>query len=39
LVERHWPELEALLESRGEWLPKYVREEFEGYLRCGRLEH
>ena len=39
LVERHWPELEALLESRGEWLPKYVREEFAGYLRCGRLEH
>lgn len=39
LVERHWPELESLLERRGESLPKYVCEEFESYLRCGRLEH
>ena len=35
----NWPKLEALLTHRGQWLPAYVREEFEGYLRCGRLEH
>jgi ribosomal protein S27E len=39
IVERYWPELESLLASREQQLPKYVREEFEGYLRCGRLEH
>lgn len=39
LVERYWPELEALLDRRGQQLPRYVRDEFEGYLKCGRLEH
>ena len=39
IVEQNWPKLEALLASRDQGLPAYVREEFEGYLRCGRLEH
>lgn len=39
IVEQNWPKLEALLASRDQGLPVYVREEFEGYLRCGRLEH
>jgi ribosomal protein S27E len=25
--------------ERGSALPRFVREEFEAYLRCGRLEH
>jgi ribosomal protein S27E len=39
LVERHYPELVAAREAAGRPLPKYVCEEFEAYLKCGRLEH
>ena len=39
LVERHYPEFVAAREAAGRPLPKYVREEFEAYLKCGRLEH
>ena len=33
---------DAFLEGQveqGRGLPRFVREEFEAYLRCGRLEH
>ena len=39
LVERHYPGLVAAREAAGRPLPKYVQEEFEAYLKCGRLEH
>jgi hypothetical protein len=39
LVERHYPEFVAAREAAGRPLPKYVQEEFEAYLKCGRLEH
>ncbi len=39
LVERHYPEFAAAREAAGRPLPKYVQEEFEAYLKCGRLEH
>ena len=39
LVEQHYPRLDAALEERAQPLPKYVRQEFEEYLKCGRLEH
>jgi ribosomal protein S27E len=39
LVERHYPEFVAARNGAGRPLPKYVREEFEAYLKCGRLEH
>ncbi len=39
LVEWHYAEFAALREAAGRPLPEYVREEFEAYLRCGRLEH
>jgi hypothetical protein len=39
LVERHYAEFAALREAAGGPLREYVREEFEAYLRCGRLEH
>lgn len=29
----------AELERSGRPLPRYVQEEFEAYLKCGRLEH
>ena len=38
LVEEHYPALLAAREVAGRPLPKYVREEFEAYLKCGRLE-
>jgi ribosomal protein S27E len=39
LVERHYAEFVAAREASGRPLPKYVQEEFEAYLKCGRLEH
>lgn len=39
IVERHYPELVAARETAGRPLPQYVQEEFEAYLKCGRLEH
>jgi ribosomal protein S27E len=39
LVERYYPEFVAAREAAGPPLPKYVQEEFEAYLKCGRLEH
>jgi len=39
LVEQHYPAFLAAREAAGRPLPKYVQEEFEAYLKCGRLEH
>ena len=39
LVEQYYPELADLMAVQGKPLPGYVRREFEGYLKCGRLEH
>ena|SRR3990167_77289 len=39
LVETHYPEFCAQLDAQGRRLPAYVRQEFEEFLRCGRLEH
>src|SRR3990167_1773522 len=39
LVETHYPEFCAQLNAQGRRLPAYVRQEFEDFLRCGRLEH
>jgi ribosomal protein S27E len=39
IVERHYPELVAVRAAAGRPLPNYVQEEFEAYLKCGRLEH
>jgi len=39
VVEQH---ADAFFEGQveqGRGLPRFVREEFEAYLRCGRLEH
>lgn len=39
LVERHCPRLPVALGEHDQSLPKYVRDEFEEYLKCGRLEY
>ena len=39
LVEQYYPDLADLMAVQGKPLPGYVRREFEGYLKCGRLEH
>ena len=38
LVERYYPEFRDLMASRGR-PPEYVLEEFEAFLKCGRLEY
>lgn len=39
LVEQHYPSLVDLMAIQGKPLPRYVRREFEEYLKCGRLKH
>lgn len=39
LIEQHYPQLLATLAEQEQPLPKYVREEFETYMKCGRLEY
>src|SRR5690606_19045772 len=39
LIEEHYPAFAAAREAAGKPLPKHVRDEFEAYLKCGRLEH
>ena len=39
LVDEHFPAFKAQLEAQGTDLPHYVEQEFEDYLKCGRLEH
>jgi ribosomal protein S27E len=38
-LEEYYPAFKAHLAARGDALPDYVEQEFEGYLKCGRLEH
>jgi ribosomal protein S27E len=38
LVEQHFPDFRELRAGEGRPLPKHVQEEFDAYLKCGRLE-
>jgi len=38
IVEAYYPAFVSHLAARGTALPGYVQQEFEDYLRCGRLE-
>ena len=38
-VQEYFPALKAHLAAQGRALPGYVEQEFEDYLKCGRLEH
>jgi hypothetical protein len=39
LVQEYFPEFKAHLAALGTALPAHVEQEFEEYLKCGRLEH
>jgi len=39
LVSIHYPVFRQKLAEEGRLLPDYVQRKFEGYLKCGRLEH
>ena len=39
LVEQHYPAFKASLEARGQYLPRYIQQEFDDFLHCGRLEY
>ncbi len=39
LVEQYYPDFEMQWASEGRALPDYVRQEFDEYLKCGRLEY
>ena len=39
IVAQHYPAFVELLAGQGRPLPDYVQQEFEAYLKCGRLEH
>jgi len=38
LLEKHWASFKQETEEHG-GLPSFVKDEVEGYLRCGRLEY
>ena len=39
IVHEYWPEFQLELAGQGKFLPAYITQEFEAYLKCGRLEH
>ena len=39
LIEKHYPTLVEQLDAQGRSLPTHAHQEFEAYLKCGRLEH
>ena len=39
IVERHYPAFVEQLAKDGKQLPGHVRQAFDGYIQCGRLEH
>ena len=38
IVREYWPELQTDLASHGKYLLAYVTNEFDEYLKCGRLK-
>ncbi len=39
VVDEYYPKFLAALSESDKSLPKYVQDEFEAYLKCGRLEY
>lgn len=39
IISAHYPRFVQEIEGSGGHLPKFVRQEFEDYLKCGLLEH
>ena len=39
IIDKYYPAFVAHLATEGRTLPDYVHQEFDAYLKCGRLEH
>ena len=39
IIEKYYPQFLTHMGQQDKGLPKYVRSEFEEYLKCGRLEY
>ena len=39
VIEEYYPKFLSYLSESDKTLPQYIQTEFEGYLKCGRLEH
>jgi ribosomal protein S27E len=39
IIEQHYPEFRDIMAAQGRTLPLHVQQEFDDYLKCGRLEH
>ncbi len=39
LIETHYPAFRAHLEAQGQTLPAFVQQEFDDFLKCGRLDY
>ena len=39
LAEQHYPAFKASMEAQGQYLPRYIQQEFDDFLQCGRLEY
>jgi ribosomal protein S27E len=39
IVDKHYPDFQALMAAQGSPLPGYFQTEFEEYLKCGLLKH
>jgi len=39
VIAKHYPRFVDEIERSGGYLPKFIRQEFEDYLKCGLLEH
>ena len=39
IIEGHYPAFKAVMAAQGNDLPLHVQQEFDDYLKCGRLEH
>ena len=38
IIQQHYPDFRSELEAQGRPLPRYVEDEFDAFLECGRLE-
>jgi ribosomal protein S27E len=39
IIEKYYPQFLSHMGQQDKYLPKYVRSEFEAYLKCGRVEY
>jgi ribosomal protein S27E len=39
IIDEYYPQFLFLMEQQGRSIPRYVQQEFDDYLKCGRLEY